>query len=154
SKIEELLTAADSWESWTDTAADADALVGETISLLVTRLIRTQGLDGGVFDAAEAFLAELSSRADVPLTVLGQTQELESIDHVRNSVSVRFPGSRIWELSFLGHEFGHHATNHIGHIEPALSEKRPLLDASAAVAQTLSECMPSGHAESHAREFV
>jgi hypothetical protein len=145
----------DGWTQWQDCAGDADLLVDELVALLMTRLLRLQGLDSGTFDAAEALLGELTGRAGLPKLILGQTQELESLDHTRASVALRFPGSRAWDLPFLGHEFGHHAVAKLPHIEPSLRDKRPLVDVAAAVAGLLGGSgKPGDRAWAHANELL
>jgi hypothetical protein len=96
--------------------------------MLMTRLLRDSELDRGVFDVAEALLAELSAAGGVPPVVIAQTQDIESVDHLRSAVSMRFPGARVWGLPVLAHEFGHHLVAHLRHREPAFSERRPLQD--------------------------
>ncbi len=128
----------DAWEEWHSQARSADTLVDEIVALLMTRLLRSEGLDGGAFDSAEALIHELTQAAGVKPLVLAHTQEMESIDHTRSTVSLRFPGSRIWDVPFLGHEFGHHAVEQVHHLEPALSDRRPLQEIADATAQTLS----------------
>ena len=121
----------------------------------MTRLLRTSGLDEGTFDAAEALLDELVGLAGIPALVLGQTQHLESIDHSRASVAMRFPGARVWDLPFLAHEFGHHATAHLPNIAPELADRRPLQDTAAALAKNLTATgEPTTRAQAHADELL
>lgn len=116
------------WEAWAEQSKDADPLVDQIISMLITRLLRQSEVDHGAFEAAEALLTELSSAAGVPPVVIAQTQDVESVDHLRSAVSMRFPGARIWGLPVLVHEFGHHLVAHLRHRELALADRRPLQD--------------------------
>lgn len=145
-------------EGWTrlgNDVAQSDVVVDELVALLMTRLLRDSGIDAGAFDAAEALLCELVGRAGVPALVLAHTRDLESIDHTRASVAMRFPGARVWDLPFLAHEFGHHAAAAVAHIEPALAASRPLADTVAALAKDLTapDVSPA-RAGAHANELV
>lgn len=143
------------FEDWQDKAESADQLVDEIVSLVIAALLRAQRIDMTPFDAGELLLDHLIERSGVPAVILGQTQRLESMDHTRATVSMRFPGSRIWELPFLAHEFGHHATRHLRHREPALRDRRPLVEAMNDVARTMRATRPPNpYAESHAGEQV
>jgi hypothetical protein len=145
----------DGWQEWGDGASDADALIDELVALLMTQLLRSHGLDSGTFDAAERLVAELVDSAGVRSLVLGHTQLMELLDHTRATVSMRFPGSRIWDAPILGHEFGHHATQELPHIEPALRARRPLSELSARIAALLSgEGTSPERAASHAEELL
>ena len=135
------------WEAWAEQSKDADPLVDQIISMLMTRLLRQSGVDHGVFDTAEALLTELSRAAGVPPVVIAQTQDVESVDHLRSAVSMRFPGARIWGLPVLVHEFGHHLVAHLRHREPALADRRPLRDVvSNAARQPGQETFGTEHA--------
>ncbi len=134
----ELTTSADAWQEWHSELRSADDLVDEVVALLMTHLLRSDGLDEGTFDAAEALVDELTKAAGVEPLVLAHTQEMESIDHSRRSVSLRFPGSQVWDLPFLGHEFGHHVVDQLRHLEPGLADRRPLRDVAMSTAQTLA----------------
>ncbi len=123
------------WQAWAEQSKDADPLVNQIISMLMTRLLRQSGVNHGVFDTAEALLAELSRVAGVPPVVIAQTQDVESVDHLRSSVAMRFPGARIWGLPVLVHEFGHHLVAHLRHREPVLADRRPLQDLVAKAAK-------------------
>lgn len=114
------------WRELEESAGDTGRLIEEVLALVMTGLLREQGLDAGVFDVAEALLAHLTSLAAVPAIALGRTQDMESIDRTRGTVALRFPGARVWELPVLCHEFGHHVTAHLKHIEPELNKIRPL----------------------------
>jgi hypothetical protein len=144
----------DGLEAWADAVRDADLLVEEVIGLLLTRVAR-EGNARRTFEAAEALLDELVRRADVPAVLLGQTPQNELLDLARSTVALRFPGSRVWELPFLGHEFGHHAVLHLRHLEPELSDRRPLQEVVESVAGSLSGSRPAtDKATSHAHELV
>ncbi|TWF74456.1 hypothetical protein FHX44_11336 [Pseudonocardia hierapolitana] len=150
-----LAASEDGWTRLTDELARADALVDELVALLMTQLLRESGLAEGTFDAAEAFLDELVGLAGIPGLVLGQTQELESVDHTRASVAMRFPGARVWDLPFLAHEFGHHATATLRNLDPGLSDNRPLAATVTAVGKALADAGTSpARAEAHASELV
>jgi hypothetical protein len=72
-------------------------------------------------------------------------------------VALRFPGSRVWDLPFLAHEFGHHLVAQLPHYEPAFPDKRPLRDVVVAVTRALSavdQPLPSDQATAHAHELV
>lgn len=151
----EVVHNSDSWQAWVDGAADADFLVDELVSLLMTRLLRASGLDSGTFQAAEKLVAELTSLTGVPRLVLGHTQESESMDYTRAKVSLRFPGSRVWDLPIVSHEFGHHAVKELPNIEPALRANRPLVQLSTVVVEALGdERVGADRAERHAQEFL
>jgi hypothetical protein len=142
-------------QDWTGSDDRVGQLVDELVASLMTQLLRSQGLDIGTFNAAELLLRELVGRAGVPGLVLRHTQELESIDHTRAAVSLRFPGSRIWELPFLAHEFGHHATAELRHREPALPNLRPLSEIQAEVVKMMRATKPpNAYAEPHAAELL
>lgn len=126
--------AADGLTDLYEEATDADVLIDELMALAMTRLLRAQGLDNGTFAAAEALLRQLSDTAGISPLVLGHTPELESINHTRATVAIRFPGSRVWDLPFLAHEFGHHAIAQLRHIEREFPDKRPLDDVVTATA--------------------
>jgi hypothetical protein len=149
------LSGDDAWTRWDTGDPTAELLVDEVVALALTRLLRDSGVDAGVFDSAEAFLAELVGAAGIPGVVLGQTQEFESVDHTRASVALRFPGSRVWDLPFLAHELGHHAVRQLPHVEPALRDNRPLAQVVTAVHATLLDLdQPDGRADAHANELV
>ena len=145
----------EAWATWNEGQRDADLLVDEVVALALTRLLRDSGVDAGVFDSAEGFVAELAGTAGIPGVVLGQTQEFESVDHTRASVALRFPGSRVWDLPFLAHELGHHAVRQLPHGEPALRDQRPLADVVTEVRDSLVQLgQPAGRADAHANELV
>ena len=149
---EDVVRSSDGWQDWVDGAADADFLVDELVALLMTRLLRTSGLDSGTFQAAESLVAELTSLTGVPRLVLGHTQESESVDYTRAKVSLRFPGSRVWDLPIVSHEFGHHAVRELPHLEPTLRANRPLLQLSTVVVEALlDEKVSPDRAERHAQ---
>lgn len=151
----ELGHASDGWEEWQTDATSADDLVDEVVALLLTQMLRSDVLDDGTFDAAEALIEELTDAAGVHRLVLAHTQELESINHTRSSVSLRFPGSRIWDLPFLGHELGHHLVEQLRHIEPGLADRRPLLKVTESAAGTLEAANEtSTRARNHADELM
>ncbi len=150
-----LRDAATGWEEWQTDATAADDLVDEVVALLLTQMLRSEGLADGTFDAAEALIAELTGAAGVDRLVLAHTQELESINHARSSVSLRFPGSRIWELPFLGHELGHHLVEHLRHLEPGLADRRPLREVTMFTAATMEAAdQTPTQARSHADELM
>jgi hypothetical protein len=64
---------------------------------------------------AEVLLRELASRASIPAPTVGQTQDCERDDCTHNRIDVRSPGSRIWEVPILAHEFGHRAISYLPH---------------------------------------
>jgi hypothetical protein len=153
--ITALLDQSDGWSDWHRRRFAADGLVEEMVGMLVTRLLRENGVGGQVFESAEGLLDELAAAAGVPGVALGQTQGSESMDHGLGSVAMRFPGSRIWELPFLAHEFGHHAVPHLRDLARAGSDKRPLALVVSAVAEILAEDrLDRPRAESHAEELV
>ena len=142
-------------EDWDRSLAAADDLVNEVLGLAITKLLRDRGVEMVSFAAGEALLAELYGEAGVPPLILGQTQRFESIDHTRATVSLRFPGTRIWELPFLGHEFGHHATAQLRHRDPPLADRRPLQEVKETVTRTLTtHGTPSANAAAHASELL
>jgi hypothetical protein len=146
---------ADGWQGWVDGASDADVLVDELVALSMTQLLRSHGLDSGTFDAGESLVAELVDSAGLPTLVLGHTQLMEALDHTKATVSMRFPGSRIWDVAILGHEFGHHAVQELPHREPVHRAKRPLSELSATISQQLSEeGTKSWRTASHAEELL
>lgn len=120
-----LLSSGDGWTELSAGVNDADLLTDEVVALATTRLMRQQGLDTGAFDAAEALIARLAALSGLKPLILGHTQEWESMNHTRGTVSLRYPGSRLWDLPFLAHEFGHHAIVHLPNLESVLDE-RPL----------------------------
>lgn len=143
------------WDQWHAELLTADDLVDEVVAMLLTGLLRSAGLDRGTFRAAEALTREITSTAGVSGLVVGQTQELESINHTRRSVALRFPGCRVWDLVFLGHELGHHLVDNLTHLEPILADRRPLTDVVEAVAGTLSEGgLRTSRAAKHAHELM
>lgn len=153
--VAELAARPDGWRGWHQERHAADGLVDELIGLLVTRLLRDNGVGAGIFEAAGALLDELTTAAGVPPVAVGQTQGPESMDHARGSVALRFPGSRVWELPFLAHELGHHAVPNLRDLSPARAEARPLAATVAAVAEVIAEEMlDCGRAERHAEELV
>lgn len=142
-------------EDWDLSLSAADDLVNEVLGLAITRLLRDRGVEMVSFAAGEGLLAELAGRAGVPPLILGQTQRFESIDHTRATVSLRFPGTRIWELPFLGHEFGHHATTQLRHRDPPLADRRPLQEVRETVTTSLTtQGTPSASAPAHASELL
>jgi hypothetical protein len=153
--VEGTASTPDGWAAWPGEVRSGDILIDELIALLMTRLLRDAGLDGGAFDAAEAFCAELSRSAGIPELVVGHTQELESLDHTRASVAMRFPGARIWDLPFLAHEIGHHATLTLPHLEPLLVDRRPLGETADGVAKRITDAGGSPtKAAAHSQELV
>lgn len=136
----------DGWRELDEAATDTSRLIDEVLALVMTGLLREEGVDAGVFDTAERLLAHLVKTADVPGIALGHTQELESIDPSRGTVALRFPGGRVWDLPILCHEFGHHAIAHLKHIEPELGDLRPL--------RKLLPDKGSGRDRSHIEELV
>ena len=150
-RAEAVQDARSAWQTWSEQAKDADPLIGEVVSMLMTRLLRESQLDRGVFAAAEALLTELTKAAGVSRVVISQTQDVESVDHLRSAVSMRFPGARVWGLPILVHEFGHHLVAHLKHREPALADQRPLQDVVDRAARMASD---SSTGLSHAHELV
>ncbi|MCS7477441.1 hypothetical protein ACFFQW_22105 [Umezawaea endophytica] len=140
------------WSTWHASARDADPLVREVLALGMNRLLQDAKLDSGVFEVADFLLSRLTSTAGLPGVVLGHTQELESIDEDRSTISLRFPGTRVWDLPFLAHEFGHHAAARLPHLDPALRDSRPLQDVVDSVAGTIGGDLDK--ARSHANELV
>ena len=152
---EQLTDHPNAFEDWHAGAETADQLVDEVIAMLMTRLMRSEGMDVGAFDAAGLLLSDLTVLAGVPPLLLVHTQRLESVDHHRAAVSVRFPGTRIWELPFVAHEFGHHATTHVRHREPALADRRPLAEVKADVVSVMKKTQPpNAFADPHAGELL
>jgi hypothetical protein len=145
----ESLRSNDSWGRWEESAHQADELVDELVAMLMTSLLRQEGLDAGVFDLAESLLGELTALAGVPPVALGQTQRLESINHTNASVQLRFPGARVWDLPFLAHEFGHYLRPRLPHLEPELADRRPLDDIATSVAAAGGD-----RAEAHTDELL
>lgn len=137
-------------------AGEAGDLVDEVVALLLARLLREHGLDSGAFDAAEALLGEFTALARVPAVTLGQAQDCERADSTRNRIDVRFPGARIWEVPFLAHEFGHHATAHLPHYRADLAARRPLLECARDPLRNnlASADSPDRYAEAHADELI
>lgn len=147
--------AADGWDRWHAELDGADQLVDELVALFLTRLLRQHGVGAGTFAAAETLLGELEDRAEIGRVVLGQTQELEMADHTRSSIALRFPGSGVWELPFLVHEFGHHAVERLSPRSHARAGERPLAETVTAVAEVLTgRGTPDEKTRSHAEELV
>jgi len=107
---------------------EVNSLVNEVVALLLTRLLRERGMDSDAFDVAEALLSELTALAAVPTLVLGHSQDREQHDCIHGRADLRFPGSRVWDVPFLAHEFGHHAVAHLPDRRPELRDRRPLRD--------------------------
>jgi hypothetical protein len=149
-----LPNALDGWADLQEGADESAQLVDELIALLMTKLLRAEGVDRGTFDAAEALLAQLTENAGVPALVLGHTQELESVNHHRGSVALRFPGTRVWDLPFLAHEFGHHAVAHLRHLSPDLPDRRPLQDVVTRTASARDVGREGDQALARAHELV
>lgn len=143
------------FEEWQSRVDSVDQLVDEVVALVIAALLQARGIDMAPFAAGGLLLNQLTRRAGVPPVILGQTQRFESMDHIRGTVSLRFPGSRIWELPFLAHEFGHHAIAQFRHREPALVQQRPLAEVKKDVMQIRRASQPTDpYAEPHAGEQV
>jgi hypothetical protein len=102
-------SAPEDWTSLRQTRQQCITLAREYLAFAQGELARQAGLDGGVLQIADAFIAELSQRVKVrwdPLTVLAET---EWYGEEAQIIRLRFPEASIWNLPVAAHEFGHFA---------------------------------------------
>ena len=95
------------WEQLAAIRIDAAEVYSESLALLQGALARDAELDGGLCDAADSLLAELSAQSRVPwarMTILGDEEFIPRLGQV---VRLRFPELSVWALPTAAHEFGH-----------------------------------------------
>jgi hypothetical protein len=101
--------APEDWTTLRQTRQQCTTLAREYLAFAQGGLARQAGLDGGLLQIADAFIAELSQRVKVrwdPLTVLAET---EWYGEEAQIIRLRFPEASVWDLPVAAHEFGHFA---------------------------------------------
>jgi hypothetical protein len=117
------------WTGLHDARARARQVRTELFCLVQTALFRDEGYDEAILDAAELLVAHLQARSRIRRPVLlAVAPDSESMDHTLSMLLLRFPGASVWDLPVLGHEFGHHAVEHLESGSDAARGSRPLLE--------------------------
>jgi hypothetical protein len=99
--------AATQWEILTEVGQQTQRLAEESLALVGGVAARRLRLDGGTCDLADALLRSLAGQLLVgyqPVTIPASSEYINVLSEV---IRVRFPGSGIWDLPVVLHEFGH-----------------------------------------------
>lgn len=128
------------WPAFREARQRAAAVRTELFCLLQTTLFRREGYDGELLDAAEGLVTHLQSLALVRRPVmLALSADAESLDGVVSMVRLRFPGTTVWHLPVLAHEYGHHVAANLGGVSELTRDARPLHDVIERAATILAE---------------
>lgn len=103
------------WQDFITNRDECRCLFNEYFAFLQGALVRSSGLDRGLYkflhlglcEIADALLEELSYYTDIHyprFTILG---EQECIVNATKIIRLRFPEFTIWNLPIIAHEFGH-----------------------------------------------
>jgi hypothetical protein len=95
------------WDDFRRMRSDCRNLFSECLAFLEGALVRSAGLDDRICQVADALLADLSYRADIPWQRFTIMAEGEFFTNLTEIIRLRFPEFSIWNLPIIGHEFGH-----------------------------------------------
>jgi hypothetical protein len=102
--------------SWTD-LADLERLTSrlaeETLAVVGGISLRAGGLDGDPGDLAEALLARVARAMTLGYTFITVPSGSEFIELMSDVIRVRYPGTGVWDLPVVLHEFGHFLVSHL-----------------------------------------
>lgn len=107
------------WENFRTTRKDCRMLFRECLAFLEGALIRGVGLDDGICQVADAILADLSYKADIPWQRFTIMAEGEFFTNLTEVIRLRFPEFSIWNLPIAAHEFGHYVAEQLRKGEPS-----------------------------------
>ncbi len=97
----------DCWNQFQRVKRDCAALFQECLELTHGALGRAAGLDQGVCAIADSLLKHLGDLADLKWDRFTILDAGESFCDTAQVIRVRYPGTNIWNLAIIGHEFGH-----------------------------------------------
>jgi hypothetical protein len=101
------------WNELADLERLTSGLAEETLAVVGGISLRAAGLDGHAGDLAEALLARVAGAMTLGYTFITVPSGSEFIDLMSAVIRVRYPGTGVWDLPVVLHEFGHFLVNHL-----------------------------------------
>jgi hypothetical protein len=122
-RLNRLSPAADEpWKQLADLEVLTGRLAQETLAVVGGINLRAGGLAGDAGHLAEALLGRVAGAMTLGYTFITVPSGSEFIDLMSDVIRVRYPGTGVWDLPIVLHEFGHFLVNHLPRSEePSVS---------------------------------
>ena len=110
------------WSALAELERLTQLLASETLAVVGGISIRGTGLDPGADDLPEALLAAVARKMALGYEFITVPSGSEFIDVMSDVIRVRYPGTGVWDLPVVLHEFGHFLVDHLPRsAEPSVS---------------------------------
>lgn len=110
------------WPALAELERLTQLLASETLAVLGGISIRARGLDSEAGDLPEALLAAVAGKMALGYEFITVPSGSEFIDVLSDVIRVRYPGTGVWDLPVVLHEFGHFLVGHLPRsAEPSVS---------------------------------
>jgi hypothetical protein len=97
-------------------------LASETLAVVGGISMRVTGVDSGAAELPEALLAAVAGNMALGYEFITVPSGSEFIDVMSDVIRVRYPGTGVWDLPVVLHEFGHFLVGHLPRsAEPSVS---------------------------------
>ena len=110
SDIDEESPASEQWREFEIERKIAGGLIRECLALVEGTLLRSNDIDAGLCEVADAFLAQLNAATRLGWNSFTLVADGESFGDIAEIIRLRFPVTGVWDLAIAAHEFGHFAS--------------------------------------------